>query len=343
MELAALWITAIFFFFFITYVMTSDLYFQKNGISSVYFLRSELYGASIVVFFMAGILFLLRKFIYPHFFRDYGILLTTLLRSVFLLISFFVVFFVFFQIDSIKCKAINNFFDNQIGNMWILSFAFYCIAVHFFITLFQLSKRRIGTNHYENLLSGKYMVPVVEYRIFMFLGMYSSTISAEESGYSNYSLLLQECFNDLSDLIPKCSAEVYQYLGDEAVLTWRVSEGFDRELCISLYKKFSSRLLEKKELYINKFGLIPKFNASVNEGLVTVAEIGQIKTEIAYHGYGLITACEIRDLCKKNKADFLITNSFYDQLSSTDKKNFIVDGITHVRGRKNPVTVYRAV
>jgi adenylate cyclase len=64
---------------------------------------------------------------------------------------------------------------------------------------------------------------------------------------------------------------------------WRVKEGFKRQQCIELYEAFAVRLLEKKELYQRKFGLVPRFKASINEGLVTVAEIGQIKTEIAYH------------------------------------------------------------
>ncbi len=186
------------------------------------------------------------------------------------------------------------------------------------------------------------MIPVVEYRVFMFLDMCSSATVAEEVGHYNYSLLLQECFIDLSEILQEYDAEVYQYVGDEAVLTWKVKEGFKRQQCIELYEAFSVRLLEKKELYQLKFGLVPKFKASINEGLVTVAEIGQIKTEIAYHGDVLSTAARVRDLCNDYNTSLLITQSFFEQLTSFEQDNFRPIETTILRGKKRPVTIYKS-
>ncbi|RKR05713.1 adenylate cyclase [Flavobacterium sp. 90] len=340
LQIIVLWIMALFFYVFMTYSMISDFYFQEIGSSAVDFLKAELIIAFFVGIFIGTNLFLLQEYVYPRFFKNFGILLMILLRSLLFLITCIIGLIIIAGLNKAHYITIDNLFVLQLSNMWILSFTFYCLIVYVFITLFQVFRRRMGKNYFESLLRGNYMIPVVEYRIFMFLDMYSSTTAAEEAGHYNYSLLLQECFNDLSELLPKYNAEVYQYVGDEAVLTWKVSEGFDRQQCIELYEKFSIRLLERKQFYQKKFGLKPKFKASVNEGLVTVAEIGQIKTEIAYHGDVLSTAARVRDLCNSFKADLLITNSFYEQLSHANQENFIVAGTTLLRGKKKSVTIY---
>lgn len=336
----ALWMAAIFFFAFITFNAISDFYFGQHGIKAIDFLKSELWSALFVGVFIRSNLFVLQEFVYPRFLKKCGILLTTVFRSGLFLITCLIGLFIVLGLNRTPCITIDNLFALRIENMWLISFTFYCLSAYAFITLIQVFRRRMGKHYFESLLRGNYMIPVVEYRIFMFLDLYSSTTAAEEAGHYNYSLLLQECFNNLSELLPQYNAQVYQYVGDEAVLTWKVTEGFERQQCVRLFEKFSVELLEKKEWYLNKFGVVPRFKASVNEGLVTVAEIGQIKTEIAYHGDVLSTASRVRDLCNSFHTDFLITNSFYDQLSLADQQDFEVAGITLLRCKKNQVTIY---
>lgn len=340
-QILALWIGAFLFYVFMTYTMIDDSFFLIQGLNKIEFLVSEIIGALSVAVFMGTILFLLQEFVYPRIFNRYGILLTTIFRSLLFLAACFSGLLLVLGLNSVHYITINNLFALQIDIKWMVCFTIYCLVVHVFITLLQAFRRRLGNAYFINLLLGNYRIPVVEYRIFMFLDMYSSTTAAEEAGHYNYSLLLQECFNDLSELLPKFNAEVYQYVGDEAVLTWKVTAGFERQQCIELYENFSVRLLEKKELYQSKFGLVPKFKASINEGLVTVAEIGQIKTEIAYHGDVLSTAARVRDLCNGYQADLLITQSFFEQLTTSDQDNFSPIGTTILRGKKKAVTVYK--
>lgn len=342
LQIIALWIAAFLFYVFMTYSMIDDTFFITNKIGVKDFLLSEITGALTVGIFMGTILFLLQELVYPRFFHNYGILLTTLLRSLLFLVVCFLGLLIVLELNKVHYIRINNWFALQVNTKWMVCFTAYCLIVHIFITLLQAFSRRLGSHYFKNLLRGNYMIPVVEYRVFMFLDMCSSATVAEEVGHYNYSLLLQECFTDLSEILVEYNAEVYQYVGDEAVLTWKVKEGFKRQQCIELYEAFVVRLLEKKELYQRKFGLVPRFKASINEGLVTVAEIGQIKTEIAYHGDVLSTAARVRDLCNDYKTNLLITQSFFEQLTSFEQDNFIAIETTILRGKKRPVTIYKS-
>lgn len=53
----------------------------------------------------------------------------------------------------------------------------------------------------------------------MFVDMKSSTAIAEAMGHVKYFEMLKEYFADLMEPIVNCQAEIYQYAGDEIVLS----------------------------------------------------------------------------------------------------------------------------
>ncbi len=53
----------------------------------------------------------------------------------------------------------------------------------------------------------------------MFLDLKGSTSIAEKLGHEKYSELMQNCFHDLTDVVINYNASIYQYVGDEVVLT----------------------------------------------------------------------------------------------------------------------------
>ena len=89
---------------------------------------------------------------------------------------------------------------------------------------------------------GYYRTPKEEHRIFMFLDLKSSTTYAEKLGHLKYSQLIQDCFYDLNDVVEQYKAEIYQYIGDEAILTWDWKKGIQSNRCIEIcHDKPSSR------------------------------------------------------------------------------------------------------
>ena len=119
------------------------------------------------------------------------------------------------RLDESKIGII-RFIFSETSYMWIV----FTSIVSFFIYFLEVMKTKIGDRVMFNLIMGKYHNPRVETRIFMFLDMKDSTTHAENLGHIKFSSLIQDSLNDLTPAIIEHKVEVYQYVGDEAVLTW---------------------------------------------------------------------------------------------------------------------------
>lgn len=336
-----LWTIGFLFYGALAYSMADEAHFVRYGITVADFLFLQFYGALILGFFMGISIFLMQEYVYPVFFRKYGMFLTIIVQALFFMIACTLGLWLILELNHFHFIHIDDMIVPDTDVKWLLSFTFYCLLLHVFIHLFLAFRRALGKNYFQSLLRGNYRIPVVEYRVFMFLDMHSSTKTAEEAGHYNYSLLLQECFDDLSEILLDSDAEVYQYVGDEAVLTWKVTQNFDRKQCIKLYDTFCAKLLKRESFYQKTFGLLPKFKAAINEGLVTVAEIGKVKTEIAYHGEVLNIAARVQKLCNQHTADLLVTHSFFEQLDLHSQDVFIEVDTTFLCGKKKAVKLYK--
>lgn len=90
-------------------------------------------------------------------------------------------------------------------------------------TLFLLQVNdKFGPGILLKFLAGKYHHPKKEERIFMFMDMRSSTLIAEKIGNDKYFNFLNGLFSDITDTILNNEGEIYQYVGDEIVISWSV-------------------------------------------------------------------------------------------------------------------------
>ena len=228
-----------------------------------------------------------------------------------------------------------------------LPISFYFGAIVFFImstlliNFIALMNKKFGQGQMWSIFIGKYNRPITENRIFMFLDLSESTTIAEKLGHIIYSKLLQQCFLDLNRLIPASNAEIYQYVGDEAVLTWKV-RNYDLNFVqpIQLFFAFRKRLEKKAKLYKSKFGVVPEFKAGVNAGVVTVAEIGVLKREIAYHGDVVNTASRLRSACSEFNKLLLASEFVAQNINQSYGYNFQEMGEVNLKGKQNKIKVF---
>lgn len=195
---------------------------------------------------------------------------------------------------------------------WKTSKLFWIIVGYFTIasSIFQIIKitnEKFGKGKFLNVLVGKYKKPVEEERIFMFIDLQSSTTIAEQLGHFKYSLLIQDCFYDLNRVVNRYNAEIYQYVGDEVVLSWTMKTGLKQTNCIDVFYAFKKRLTKKSEYYKTTYGLNPIFKAGVHGGKLIATEVGTIKKEIAYHGDVINTTSRIQEQCNTYKQEVLIS------------------------------------
>jgi len=229
----------------------------------------------------------------------------------------------------------------------IISFAFddgsfaiyaYVLAVELFLNVLRQINMLLGSGNLAKFLRGAFYHPREESRIFMFLDLQGSTSIAEKLGHVQYSSFIQECFNDLG-VVVEFGAEIYQYVGDEAVLTWDFPTGLEKGNMLRAFYRFKDQLQHRKGFYEAAFGIIPVFKAGVHGGLVTVTEIGKYKREIAYHGDAINTAARIQAKCNEIGHDFLISGQLMNKLQTTHF-DFLPGGKVKLKGKQQEIDIF---
>ena len=198
----------------------------------------------------------------------------------------------------------------------------------------------VGDGVLYNSLFSKYHKPKAETRIFMFLDMKSSTTIAEKLGHAKYFSLLKQYYSDMTGAILSTEAQIYQYVGDEIVLSWPESIGVKNSNCIYCFLKIAENIERKKSLYLEQFGTIPTFKAGYHIGEVTIGEIGTIKRNIIYTGDILNTAARIEAECNSYKTKVLISGELQKTLVADDKLHFKRIGELMLRGKQTPIDLY---
>lgn len=231
--------------------------------------------------------------------------------------------------------------------VFVNKFSFWSIIIYSGITLdialfYSEIKDYIGKNVLSNYL-GKYHKPKQETRIFMFLDMKSSTTIAESLGHKKYFELLQDYYADMTKAIIETSGEVYQYVGDEIVVTWTEKSGLYKNNCIHCFRKIYEAIDKKKEKYMKQFGLVPEFKAGYHIGDVTTGEIGIIKKELIYTGDILNTSARIQAECNTYNSKVLISEELAKKLKEEDGFSCIKIDNLLLRGKKHSIQLYKVV
>jgi adenylate cyclase len=215
---------------------------------------------------------------------------------------------------------------------------FYIWITDFVLTVLRQVNLMLGEGNLMKLIRGKFYTPSEEERIFMFLDLQASTTLAERLGHIKYSTLIQDCFNDLA-IVLENEAEIYQYVGDEAVLTWPLEKGLKNQNCLEAYFNFAEFLKKRSDYYQEKYDCEPFFKAGLHSGLVTVTEVGKYKKEIAYHGDTINTAARIQGQCNSLKASLLISETLKNQLV-LDGYSYSKKGAVPLKGKQTEITIY---
>lgn len=198
----------------------------------------------------------------------------------------------------------------------------------------------IGHRVLLNFFTGKYHSPKEENRIFMFLDMKSSTTIAENIGHIKYFELLKEYYADLSDATIRFAGEIYQYVGDEMVISWKYKDGISKNNCVQCFFAMKNDLLKRKQKYIEKYGLFPSFKAGMHFGKVITGEIGVIKKEITFTGDVLNATARIQGLCNTYQADLLVSGDLLKHLKMSSVYQIRSIGTQELRGKKEKIELF---
>ncbi len=208
------------------------------------------------------------------------------------------------------------------------------------ISFIRLVSRKFGQGVLLQYVLGKYYQPREEERIFMFMDLKSSTSIAEQLDHKTYHKFLNDIFHDISEPILEYRGEIYQYVGDEVVITWPINGGIKDERCIRSFFAISQVLERKNAQYVKRYGVEARMKAGLHCGLVTTGEIGDLKTEIVYHGDAVNTTSRIQEMCNDLRASLLVSGDLLQRCQLSDKFVLEGGGTLKLRGKEKVIEVY---
>lgn len=197
--------------------------------------------------------------------------------------------------------------------------------------------QHLGHGALINFFTGKYNQPLLEERMFMFVDIKDSTTIAEKLGSKKYYALLSDYYDTFSQHIIDNYGEVYQYIGDEVVITWELKKGLKENHAIRCFYEMKKGLLNRQVYFEEEYGFLPAFKAALHYGHVTTGEIGALKKEIFFTGDVLNVTSRIQDLCNQYKEELLISKDFFSVLQQMDPYTFTKLGEVILKGRKQPI------
>ena len=273
--------------------------------------------------------------------RPYGMMIIIYALSNIICVLLVLIALTIMDIIVIKKPFTVSTFEARMMNVnFVVILVYYTLCSFVFVSIREIN-RKFGPGNLRKLLAGTFYHPREIEIIVMFLDLKDSTTYAERLGHLEFGSLIQDCFIDMS-VVTNFEAQFYQYVGDEAILLWDVSEGIENGNCLQAYFAFNHRLAERRDYYQSRYGLVPEFKAGVNIGLATVLEVGEIKREISYLGDVLNTAARIQGQCSVYGENLLISETLHDRfLSIPDHLDIDAIGMTELRGRTQAVKLHR--
>src|SRR5262249_45370668 len=219
-----------------------------------------------------------------------------------------------------------------------LGIALLSILVAFtFCVVFELGDL-VGQRVLRDIVLGRYHRPRTEERFFLFIDIAGSTPLAERIGPTAVHRFLGEVFRLASDPIEEHGGEVYQYVGDEMLITWTVAAGRARARPVASFFAVE-RALAQSSVFEREFGAVPRLRAALHAGPVITGEVGGRRRAIVYHGDVMNTASRIEQATRDLNRQFLASSDALDRLPNLGDLVLEDLGLQHLRGRAAPMRV----
>lgn len=331
------WYGSLSFFIFLT---------DNKELFSNYFKLFNIHQVYITILLLSGLIATLFSF-FDRLFSDRlmrfaPIRLILFIRTIFyFLLGFFVLLFSFQSFEAItnihSFTELTNLFPEI--NTPLIRFIVWFFLSCFFNNFFKEMVKKIGKGNFRNWALGFMNKPREEERIFMFIDMKASTTFAEKMKHKKFSHLVQDVFNDMA-VVDNYHGQIYQYLGDGAIISWTLAKGLRNSNFIAAFFAFSELVEKRSKYYQRKYGLDPKFKAGIHVGKVMVLQVGRIRRDISYNGDTLNTTARIESMCNEFKQNLLISGDLYDIMPSHEGYTFKNMDSIKLKGKRKATEIY---
>jgi len=296
-----------------------------------------------IVFLMSGVMGYLLVFVLRKRFRNYLLWMGLLLKSVTLIFAAFVMNGLLYLFSSIQSSipignSFRNFFyEIEHTGLLIQKLLFWLILILATQLIIEINEK-YSPGVFFDILLGKYVRPKTENRIVAFIDLNDSTSIAEKLGHMQYFKFIREFIYHISNALIEYDGRIYQYVGDEIVVSWMYNEKNVRR-CLKAVIEARRNIQKESVKFKRDFDLVPEFRVGIHIGEVTVGEIGVIKKDIAMSGDTMNTTARIRSACSDMNRKFVVSKDFIEK---SDLEDFQWEsmGLVELKGKRREIELF---
>ncbi len=309
-----------------------------------YYSISAIALRSFLVFVMSLAIGYLLIFKLRRMFRNQPLAISFFLRSSILLIAAYIINFIthtaniIFTLHYSVLHALQKYAADATHMGWLTQKILYWMVLFVLTQLIIEVNEKYSPGVFMDILLGKYLEPKIEKRIVMFIDLKDSTPIAEKLGHQQYFKFIREFIYRISNALIENGGSIYQYVGDEVVVSWLL-ETRNTKRCMDALIEARKNLQKKGEHFRRRFGVTPEFRVGIHAGDVTVGEIGVIKKDIAMSGDTMNTTARIRSACSELNQKFIVSKDFLDH---ADLKDWQAEslGIVALKGKNQGIELF---
>lgn len=336
-NITVIWV--VFAFLFLYNIVFIELDFKNHRSLFLFSLAFAIVGFIV----SAAFLFYLKNAFRTYSFWTSILLKMGLTLALFVVVAFLLlaVYFVFSQNESFTTFT-DSFYQEVFLTRAFLIFMI-DLGIMTLLTIFIIEViDKYGPGGFWSLIVGKYSKPIIENRIFIFLDINDATTIAEKLGHTKYFRLLREFFSDITIPILANGGEIYQYVGDEIVLSWK-NTPLNKIRCLKFIRHAYFVVKRKEKSYIKRFGIAPSFKTGIHAGEVTAGVIGIVKKDLVYSGDTLNTTARIRSKCHELNQQFVLSGDFLHDFHTPHSYQISEIGEMEFKGRLEKEKLYALI
>ena len=304
----------------------------------------SLFVRAVLVFFMSGIMGYLFVFTLKSIFRNSSLAVNFIAKAVILLFAALAMNFLVHFVNDVFIAhlgirgSLDNFYTYTMDAQWMLKRTLYWIVLFIITQLYVEINDKYAPGVFIDILAGKYIQPKIENRIIMFIDLKDSTPIAEKLGHQQYFLFIREFIYYVSLALIEHGGIIYQYVGDEIVVSWKYSKQNIKN-CLAAVIAARKIIGRSGGRFRRIYGVIPEFHLGIHAGDVTVGEIGVIKKDLAMSGDTMNTTARIRSACDEMSEKFLVSAEFAEKCNLR-KEELVSLGVTELKGKAEGIELF---
>ena len=195
-----------------------------------------------------------------------------------------------------------------------------------------------GARNLFNLLTGRYLRPTLEQKVFLVLDLRDSTAVVDALGHRRAAAFVGKFLFDASRPITEHGGEIYVYTGDGLIAMWDWPAALAGGAALAAVDALQASIEREGPAYLHGFGRVPKFGVGIHGGEVVIAEQGDTKRAIGIFGDAINLAARMEEIAKQRRVGCVVSADLASQFKrkTTD---FSDRREERVKGYPQPIAV----